>query len=89
MSEIAAEIPVYDVAVVGLGIHGSSCAAQLAQRGLRVAGFEQFGNGGHDRGSSHGRSRIIRQAYFEDPRCKMRRVSFIISAGVSMHVRNQ
>jgi sarcosine oxidase len=58
--------PTYDVIVVGLGGMGSATVRQLADRGARVLGLEQF-TSGHDRGSSHGRSRIIRQAYFEDP----------------------
>ena len=62
---------VYDAVVAGLGIHGSSTIAQLAERGKKVIGFEKFQSGGHPHGSSHGRSRIIRQAYFEDPRCKL------------------
>src|SRR4051794_41770973 len=45
---------------------GSAAAAQLAARGQRVLGLERFGPA-HDRGSSHGGSRITRQAYFEDP----------------------
>lgn len=45
---------------------GSAVAAHLAARGRRVLGLEQF-IAPHDRGSSHGRSRVIRQAYFEDP----------------------
>jgi sarcosine oxidase len=55
----------YDVAVLGLGGMGSAVAAHAARRGLRVAGFEQFPLV-HDRGSSTGRTRIIRKAYFED-----------------------
>jgi sarcosine oxidase len=55
----------YDVAIVGLGGIGSAIAAQSARRGASVIGLEQFGPA-HDRGSSHGRSRMIRQAYFED-----------------------
>ncbi len=55
-----------DVIVVGLGGMGSAAAAHLARRGLRVLGLEQF-TPVHDRGSSHGESRVIRQAYFEDP----------------------
>ena len=57
----------YDVAVVGLGAMGSSAAWHLARRGERVIGFEQFGPA-HDRGSSHGETRMVRQAYFEDAR---------------------
>ena len=36
--------------------------------GMRVLGLERFPQAGHSHGSSHGRSRIIRTAYFEDPR---------------------
>jgi len=57
----------YDVIVVGLGGMGSAAAAELAARGLSVLGIERFG-AVHSRGSSHGGSRLIRQAYFEDPR---------------------
>jgi sarcosine oxidase len=56
----------YDVIVLGLGGMGSAAAAHLAARGQRVLGLERFGPA-HDRGSSHGDSRIIRQSYFEDP----------------------
>src|SRR4051794_41919354 len=56
----------YDVIVVGLGGMGSAAAAHLAARGQRVLGLERFGPA-HDRGSSHGGSRITRQSYFEDP----------------------
>ncbi len=45
---------------------GSAAAYHLAARGKRVLGLEQF-TPAHDRGSSHGSSRIIRQAYNEDP----------------------
>jgi len=57
----------FDVIVVGLGAMGSATLHELARRGHRVLGVEQFAPG-HDRGSSHGKSRIIREAYFEDPR---------------------
>lgn len=56
----------YDAIVVGLGAAGSATAWQLAARGLRVLGLDRF-RPPHDRGSSHGRSRIIRQAYWEGP----------------------
>src|SRR6266498_4369530 len=45
---------------------GSAAAYHLARRGLSVVGFEQFACA-HDLGSSHGDSRIIREAYFEHP----------------------
>jgi sarcosine oxidase len=61
-----AEGSAYDVIVVGLGGMGSAAAYHLARRGQRVLGLERF-TPAHDRGSSHGGSRIIRQAYFEDP----------------------
>jgi sarcosine oxidase len=56
----------YDVIVVGLGGMGSAAAYHLARRGIRVLGLEKF-TPAHDRGSSHGGSRVIRQSYFEDP----------------------
>jgi sarcosine oxidase len=56
----------FDVAVVGLGAMGSAALLRLARRGLRVLGIEQF-EPGHDRGSSHGETRIIRLGYFEHP----------------------
>ena len=46
---------------------GSAACYHFARRGLSVLGIEQF-EVGHERGSSHGRSRVIRKAYFEDPR---------------------
>jgi len=55
-----------DVAVIGLGAMGSAALLHLARRGLHVAGLEQF-EPGHDRGSSHGETRIIRLGYFEHP----------------------
>lgn len=55
----------YDVAVVGLGGMGSAILAHCAARGATVAGIEQF-QPAHDLGASHGKSRMIRKAYFED-----------------------
>jgi sarcosine oxidase len=57
---------IYDAIVAVLGGMGSATAYQLAGRGKRVLGLERF-SPAHDKGSSHGRSRIIRQASFEDP----------------------
>ena len=56
----------YDAIVIGLGGMGSATLYQLAQRGKRVLGIEQFGIA-HDKGSSHGVTRIIRLAYHEHP----------------------
>jgi len=56
----------YDAIVVGVGGMGSAAVYHLARRGVRVLGLEQF-DIPHDRGSSHGVTRIIRLAYFEDP----------------------
>src|SRR5829696_6882522 len=55
-----------DVIVIGLGGMGTAAAWQLARRGAKVLGLEQF-RIGHDQGSSHGHTRIIRQAYYEHP----------------------
>ncbi len=54
----------YDVCVIGLGAAGSQAAWQLARRGRRVIGFDRH-RPPHELGSSHGASRIIREAYFE------------------------
>jgi sarcosine oxidase len=56
----------FDVIVVGLGAMGSSTSYHLAKRGAKILGLEAF-TPAHEKGSSHGESRIIRQAYFEDP----------------------
>lgn len=56
----------FDVIVLGLGAMGSAATYHLARRGKRVLGIEQF-TAPHDRGSSHGGSRMIRQAYWESP----------------------
>lgn len=56
----------YDTIVIGTGGVGSSAAFHLAKRGMKVLGLDRF-PGGHDRGSSHGQTRIIRKAYFEHP----------------------
>jgi sarcosine oxidase len=56
----------YDVIVLGLGGMGSAAVYHLAARGLKVLGLEQF-TPAHDKGASHGKSRVIRQSYYEDP----------------------
>jgi sarcosine oxidase len=53
-----------EVAIVGLGAMGSAAAYQLAMRGRRVVGFDRF-HPPHTLGSSHGYTRIIREAYPE------------------------
>ncbi|MBX3394651.1 MAG: N-methyl-L-tryptophan oxidase [Phycisphaerae bacterium] len=57
----------YDVIVIGCGAMGSASAFHLARRGAKTLVLEQY-DIGHEFGSSHGRSRVIRKAYFEDPR---------------------
>jgi sarcosine oxidase len=57
---------IYDAIVVGLGAMGSAAAYHLARRGRRVLGLDAFAPG-HRFGSSHGYTRVIRKAYFEDP----------------------
>src|SRR2546428_8592531 len=59
-------MPTADIIVLGLGAMGSAAAYHLARRGVRVLGIEQY-TPAHAQGSSHGRSRIIREAYFEHP----------------------
>src|SRR6476646_3158990 len=45
---------------------GSATAYHLAKSGAKVLGLDRF-HPPHDQGSSHGRTRIIREAYFEHP----------------------
>lgn len=56
----------FDTLVIGLGAHGSSALYHLAQSGQRVAGIDRYAPP-HVHGSSHGQSRIIREAYHENP----------------------
>jgi monomeric sarcosine oxidase len=51
------------VAVVGAGVMGCATAWALAERGAEVTLVEQFDDVDHVRGSSHGRTRIVRLAY--------------------------
>lgn len=55
-----------DVIVIGVGGVGSAATFHLARRGASVIGLDRFPPG-HDRGSSHGHTRLIRMAYFEHP----------------------
>lgn len=57
----------FDVIVIGVGAMGAAACRELSHRGLATLGIEQFAPG-HDQGSSHGQTRVIRKAYFEDPR---------------------
>lgn len=65
MSE-AGRIERYDAIVVGVGGMGSAACYHLARRGMRTLGLERF-DIPHSMGSSHGITRIIRLAYYEDP----------------------
>ncbi|HEY4310504.1 MAG TPA: N-methyl-L-tryptophan oxidase [Pirellulales bacterium] len=55
-----------DVIVLGTGGIGSAALSALARRGASVLGLDQFPPA-HDQGSSHGQTRLIRQAYYEHP----------------------
>jgi sarcosine oxidase len=56
----------WDLIVIGAGAVGSAALRAAAESGARVLGLEQF-EPANLRGSSHGRSRIFRHAYFEHP----------------------
>lgn len=58
------QTPKFDVVVVGLGAMGAATLYQLAKRGVKVAGIDRFAPP-HDQGSSHGDTRITRQAVGE------------------------
>jgi sarcosine oxidase len=57
---------IFDVIVIGVGSMGSSACFELAKRGCKVLGIEQF-IVTHELGAHAGQSRIIRKAYFEHP----------------------
>ncbi|HYN81280.1 MAG TPA: N-methyl-L-tryptophan oxidase [Gemmatimonadaceae bacterium] len=57
---------IYDVIVVGLGAVGSAALYTLAEQGWGVAGVDSQ-DPPHSLGSSHGKSRIFREAYYEHP----------------------
>lgn len=55
-----------DTIVVGLGVAGSAAALELTRRGHSVLGLDRHAPG-HELGSSHGESRLMRTVYFEAP----------------------
>ncbi len=54
----------HDVIVIGVGTMGSAACLELARRGVRVLGLEQF-SVPHALGSHHGHSRMFRMSYYE------------------------
>ncbi|HUM45738.1 MAG TPA: FAD-dependent oxidoreductase, partial [Chitinophagales bacterium] len=56
----------YDVAIIGAGAMGSAAAFHLAKTGRKILVLDRY-TPPHHFGSSHGQSRIIREAYFENP----------------------
>jgi sarcosine oxidase len=59
-------MPGPQIIVIGLGAMGSATLYQLARRGVRATGIEQF-QLGHECGSSHGPTRVFRLAHYENP----------------------
>jgi glycine/D-amino acid oxidase-like deaminating enzyme len=55
-----------DAIVIGLGVMGAAITYELARRGATVLGVDRH-TPPHELGSTHGRSRIIREAYYEHP----------------------
>src|SRR5258706_6993044 len=49
-----------------MGAMGSAALYHLASSGMKVAGFDRFAPP-HTVGSSHGETRMIREAYYEHP----------------------
>src|SRR4051812_32647708 len=64
-----------NVGVVGAGIMGAATAYALARDGHDVVLYEQY-EFGHTKGSSHGRSRIVRLAYPEVEFVELAKESF-------------
>ncbi len=54
----------YEVIVAGLGANGSAAIYQLAKAGKKVLGIDKY-KPPHTMGSSHGETRVIREAYYE------------------------
>ncbi len=55
-----------DIIIIGLGAHGSSALYHLSKTSNKICGIDRF-TPPHNKGSSHGQTRIIRQAYHESP----------------------
>jgi monomeric sarcosine oxidase len=60
------EVQSFDIAVLGLGTMGSFTCLELARRGARVIGIDQF-DPPHTQGSHSGDTRVFRTAYAEHP----------------------
>lgn len=56
----------FDVIVVGIGAMGSATVLELARKGKKVLGVDRWAPP-HANGSSHGKVRLTRQAYYEHP----------------------
>ena len=56
----------FDIIVLGVGAHGSAALYQLSKTNKNICGIDRF-TPPHNFGSSHGQTRIIRQAYHESP----------------------
>src|SRR5688572_14902044 len=56
-----------DIVVLGCGAVGSATLYELARNKVKVIGIEQYGVA-HDKGSSHGETRAMRQGYYDNPR---------------------
>lgn len=55
-----------DIVVAGLGAHGAALVHELARRGVSVLGLDMH-TPPHEHGSTTGRTRITREAYYEAP----------------------
>lgn len=56
----------YDIAVLGMGAVGALCVYEASKQGLSVIGIDQY-DPPHSYGSTHGETRLIREAYSEGP----------------------
>ncbi len=54
----------FDIIIIGLGAMGSAAAYQLAKKGVKVLGIDQF-SPPHNLGSTHGENRVTRKAIGE------------------------